>query len=358
MLTTSEVINVILEGFFVPPILFFVLGMISVAVKSNLEFPPAFKTAMAVFLLCSIGLGGGSKVVYIILKYPMLLVVVLIAASLAIFLGIFFAYSTGNVLKRFVGFKTADAWATAGHYGAVSFATLAVGVGIATTAQEAAGAGTLIFSGWVPALYPFMDSPAIITAILLGRVALAKEGIDGKKIVNTKKLLHESIVGMAVWLLAGSLIIGMLAQYFSPKEMGRTMHFFGDMSRGVLCLFLLDMGLAAGKQIGALKELGGRIFRAILVAFLLPQVWAVFGIIAMYALHLAFPGMIGWGDAFVFACLSGGSSYISAPAAMRASIPEANPSIYLPMSLALTFPFNISVGMLLWQTLCLLLWSN
>ncbi len=357
MLTVDEIVVILLEGLFGPPMLFFALGIISVLVKSDLEVPAAMRTGLAMFLLAAIGLNGGSEAVVALVKYPALLAVIIIAALFSIFCGVFISFSTGNILKKFAGLKTADAWAAAGHYGAVSSATLAVGVSIAAAAQEAVGSGILVFGGWMPALYPFMDSPALISAILIGRIALAKEGIGGGAKVDPKKILHEGVFGMAVWLLVASLVIGMLAQYFSPKEMDRTMLFFGDMFRGVLCLFLLDMGLAAGKQIGALKELGKRIGRAFMVAFILPQLWGVMGILGIYALHLAFPGLLGWGDAFVFATIAGGCSFVSAPAAMRASIPEANPSIYLPMAVALTFPFNIIIGMPLWQIMCRVLWG-
>ncbi|MCL0040861.1 sodium-dependent bicarbonate transport family permease [Thermodesulfovibrionales bacterium] len=348
--------EIILAGFFTPAILFFLLGILTTLVKSDMTIPPAMVTAMAIFLLVAIGLEGGTKAVKAIAAYPELLLVIIIVAIISIILGPFFAFSTANILKTVAKLKTADAWAAGGHYGAVSAATLAVGVGIATAAAEAAP-GQLVFTGWMPAMYPFMDSPALLTAIILGRMALAKEkGGAGTK-VDIKRILHHSIFGMAVWLLICSLLIGMLAQAFSPVEMGKTMVFFDGLFRGVLALFLLDMGIVAGKRLSALKEIGANLWKVILLAFALPQVWGAIGILGIFAVHLAMPGLLGWGDAFVFATIAGGASYISAPAAMRVAIPEANPSIYLPMSLALTFPFNIIVGMILWQIICRLLWG-
>jgi hypothetical protein len=348
--------EIILAGFFAPAILFFMLGLLTVMVKSDLTIPPAMSVAMSIFLLVAIGVGGGTKAVKAIAAHPELLVVVIIVAVIAIILGSFFAFSTANILMKFAKLKTADAWAVGGHYGAVSSATLAVGVGIATAAAEATP-DQLVFAGWMPAIYPFMDSPSILTAIILGRMAIAREGGGADAKVDIKKILHHSIFGLAVWLLVCSLLIGIVAQTFSPVEMGKTMVFFDGMFRGVLALFLLDMGMVAGKRLDTLKELGANLWKAILFAFALPQIWGLVGILGIFAVHLTMPGLLGWGDAFVFATIAGGCSYISAPAAMRVAIPEANPSVYLTMSLALTFPFNIIVNIPLWQIICRLLWG-
>jgi hypothetical protein len=348
--------EIILAGFFAPVFLFFILGILTVIVKSDVTIPPAISTAMSIFLLVAIGLGGGMKAVKAITIYPELLVVAISMAVISIILGIFFTLSTANILIKVVKLKTADAWAAGGSYGAVSSATLAVGVGIATAAAEAAP-DQLIFTGWMPALYPFMDSPALVAALVLGRMALNRERGRVAAKVDLRKVLHHSIFGAAVWLLVCSLLIGMMAQAFSPVEMGKTMTFFDGMFRGVLALFLLDMGMTAGRQLGVLKELGANLWKVILCAFVLPQVWALIGIMAVFAVHLAMPGLLGWGDAFVFAAIAGGCSYVTAPVAMRIGLPEANPSIYLAMALVLTFPFNIIVGMRLWQVVCMLLWG-
>jgi len=350
-----DLMEIILAGFFVPAILFFIVGMLAVVFKSDLSIPPAMSKGLAIFLLMSIGLEGGVEAIEALGEEPELIGIIVVVMIISILLGIFFAFSTGNIMTKIVGVKTADGWASAGHYAAVSSATLALGVAIADAAQAAAPEA-MVFAGWMPAMYPFMDSPAIITAILFGRMALAKEGLKGEA-VNVKKLLHEGIFGMAVFLLVAALIVGALSQSFSPREMGRAMAFFDDMFRGVLAIFLLDMGLVAGKQLGALKELGSKLGIAVLVAFIVPQVWGIIGILGMYVIHTMSPGMVGWGDAFVFACIAGGASFISAPAAMRASIPEANPSFYLPMSVALTFPFNIIIGMPMWQMVTMALWG-
>ena len=351
-----DVWGVVTGGLFAPAILFFVFGLLTVAVKSDLAVPRAMSTAMSIFLLVAIGLEGGAEAVEAIGKYPEILGAVITVAIMAAICGIIFAFLSAKILKG-AGLNTADAWAAGGHYGAVSSATLAVGVSMANAARAAAPE-QLIYGGWMPAMYPFMDSPALITAILFGRLALAKAGgaKDAMK-PNTKEILHHSVFGMAVWLLVCSLIIGMLSQHFSPMEMCRTLDFFDGMFRGVLALFLIDMGITAAKQLGALKSLGRNLIKVVAIAFAMPQIWGVIGIFGIYGMNLLMPGTIGWGDAFVFATIAGGCSFISAPAAMRIAIPEANPSVYLPMSVALTFPFNIVIGLPLWKFLCMFLWG-
>jgi hypothetical protein len=311
---------------------------------------------MVIFLMVAIGLRGGAAAIEALKIEPALFWVVVTTALFAVICGPLFAFSTAKILKGFAKLKTADAWACGGAYGAVSSVTLAVAVSMAVSAQAAAP-HELIFVGWMPAMYPFMDSPALVTAILFGRMAITKEGLGDAK-ADVKKTLHLTVFGAGVWLLVTSLFIGMLAQLFAPADMQEAMVFFDGLFRGVLCLFLFDMGMAAARRIGELKALGRNIFKAVLVAFAIPQVWASIGILGMYAINLAFPGLIGWGDAFVFASIAGGCSYVTAPAAMRASIPEANPSVYLPMALALTFPFNILVAMpFLWRTASMALWG-
>lgn len=351
-------LDVLLGAVLSPAILFFVFGLITALVRADVTIPPALTSAMMIFLLMSIGLRGGMKAVEAIMAAPDLLGVVVSVALLAIVIGPFIALVSSVILKKVVRLKTADAWATGGHYGAVSAVTLTVAVGLASAEQQAAPQ-ELIFVGWMPAMYPFMDSPALIAAIVLGRMALARDGLgvlEGVR-VGIKDLLRQGVFGMAAWLLLGSLVIGALAQVFSPYEMDRTMDLFYYMFRGVLTIFLLDMGMAAGRGLGELKALGRNVFKAVPVALIMPHLWGVLGILGVYAIHLAMPGLVGWGDALVFASMAGGCSYISAPAAMRASIPEANPAVYLGFSVGLTFPFNILINVPIWMIYSRLLWG-
>ncbi|NKQ39034.1 MAG: sodium-dependent bicarbonate transport family permease, partial [Methanosarcinales archaeon] len=142
-----DIMGIVLAGIFAPSILFFAFGMASVFVKSDISIPPAMSTGLAIFLLASIGLEGGMEAVEALIDYPELLGVIAIVAIFAILCGAVFAYLTAHTLKKVAGLNTADAWAAGGHYGAVSSATLAVGVSVADAAQMAAP-NDLIFGGW------------------------------------------------------------------------------------------------------------------------------------------------------------------------------------------------------------------
>ncbi|HSV74044.1 MAG TPA: sodium-dependent bicarbonate transport family permease [Chthonomonadales bacterium] len=351
-----NLVDVILAGFFTPVIMFFILGMVTTLVKSDLEIPEAMSRSMAIFLMVAIGLRGGSRAVQAIKEHPELLIVVTMVAVLAAILGVLIAVLTATIMRKVAKLRTADAWAAGGHYGAVSSATLALACSLAAEAQKAAP-DQLIYVGWMPAMYPFMDSPALLAAIIVGRIALAREAGAAGVGVNVGKVLHHSIFGLAVWLLISSLIIGTLTQIFSPNDLRDSLAFFDGMFRGVLALFLLDMGMVAARRLAALRELGSRLWKVVLLAWALPTTWGFLGILAMFAVHCALPGLVGWGDAFVFAAIAGGCSYISAPIAMKVAMPEANPSISLPMALALTFPFNVIVNMTVWQIVCRALWG-
>jgi hypothetical protein len=352
-----DLVELFLSGIFAPPVLFFLFGILSTLVKADLEIPAPVTTILVVILMTSIGLGGGGKAVEALKAYPAVIGVVVTAAISSVLLGIIFAGWSGKILRDFVGLKTADAWASAGQYAAVSSATLFVGVAIAEYHAALAPVAAEVYAGWMPAMYPFMDTPALLAAILLGRMAITRETLGSG--VDIRQVLRTTLLGPGIWMLIGSLVIGVLAQLFSPREMALAMNFFDGMFRGVLCLFLLDMGINAGTQLRAVRELGGKIFKAVLVAWALPQVHALLGILAMYLINLFIvPGAIGWADAFVFATIAGGASFITAPAAMRSALPGANPSIYLPMSLVLTFPFNVTIGMTLWKLICMTLWGT
>jgi len=350
-------IDIIFRGLFAPAILFFILGMVTIFVKSDLEIPPAVIKGASVILLLSIGLEAGIEGLEGVKEHPALLTVILVLAVFAILLSALTAILSAKFLEGVVKFKTADAWATAGLYGAVSSATLFAAVSIVTAFQEAAP-GEVIYGKWMPALNVFLDAPGVIAAIFFGRLAISTSlGSRDGVTINKKELLRDAVFGWAIWLMICGMVVGVLAQMFSPRELERTMKLFDDMFRGVLAIFLLEMGMVAARRLGEMRELGSRIFLAVAAAFGLPQVWAFMAIAGTYIIHLMFPGLLAWGDAFVFAAMAGSASYISAPPAMRAALPEANPSVYLGMSVALTFPFNIIVSLPFWAMICRLLWG-
>jgi hypothetical protein len=315
-----EAIGVILAQVTSLPILFFALGMFAGLAKSDLKIPADMGTAMLLFLLASIGLEGGvgiSKAGIAAVWAP---------ALAAVILGVGITSLKFVVLTR-LKFDVANAGAIAGHYGAVSAATMVAGFAF----LEERGTP---FETFVPALYPFMDSSAIITAILLTRLALAKAkaGADVRVTLRRRELLKEAVLGKAILLLGGSLIIGYIAGYTGTKSV---MPFYDGMFMGVLCLFLLDMGIVAAARLNEWKVVGARLLA---VAFIMPPIHGLLGVLAGTMVGLSA------GGATMLGVMAGSASYISAPAAMRAAIPEANPSLSLTAALALTFPFNITIG--------------
>ncbi|MBS3967281.1 MAG: sodium-dependent bicarbonate transport family permease [Truepera sp.] len=319
-----EVIGVILGQISSLPILFFALGMLAGLVKSDLKIPADMSTAMLLFLLAAIGLEGGVGIA------KAGIAAVWAPALAAVILGVSIV-SLGFVILTRLKFDVANAGAIAGHYGAVSAATMVAGFAF----LEKRGTS---FEAFVPALYPLMDSPAIITAIFLARFALAKAKVGADVRLNKLELLKEAVLGKAILLLGGSLIIGYIAGYTGTRTV---MPFFDGMFAGVLCLFLLDMGIVAAARLNEWKTVGARLLA---FALIMPPLHGLLGVLVGSLVGLSA------GGATMLGVMAGSASYISAPAAMRAAIPEANPSLALTAALALTFPFNVTVGIPLYYT--------
>jgi len=319
-----EVLVLILAQMSSLPILFFALGLFAGLIKSDLKIPADISTAMLLFLLAAIGLEGGVGIAKAGIAAAWA------PALAAVFLGVSIA-SLGFFILTRLKFDFANAGAIAGHYGAVSAATMVAGFAFLEKRGTA-------FEAVVPALYPLMDSPALITAIFLARFALAKANMNAHVHFNKLVLLKEIVLGKAILLLGGSLIIGYIAGYTGTKTV---MPFFDGMFAGVLSLFLLDMGIVAAARLNEWKTVGPRLLA---FALIMPPIHGIAGVLVGTLAGLS-PG-----GATMLGVMAGSASYISAPAAMRAAIPEANPSLSLTASLALTFPFNITVGIPLYYT--------
>jgi len=346
----------LLPSFFAPPILFFILGMITVLAKSNLDIPPKIVKGASIVLLLSIGLEGGRQAVYAVGGNPNIFAVIAVVAIIGVIISTLTSVLSASFLERVVRFNTADAWGTAGLYGGVSSATLFAAISIVEPFQKAAPE-ELIYGAWMPAVNVFLDAPGVIAAVILGRLALARSTSMTRPNLDKKGFFRDTVFGYAIWLMICGLIVGSVSQIFSPARLDSAMAFFDDMFMGILCILLLEMGMSSVRRIGELKALGNEAILAVIGAFGLPQVWAITSIAGLYGIHLMFPGLLGWGDAFVFTAMAGSASYISAPPAIRAALPEANPTIYLGMSLALTFPFNMLVSLPIWMMLCRVLWG-
>ena len=303
-----------------PPILFFLLGVLAALVRSDLEVPRPVARALSLYLLMSIGLLGGYKLSQAGLDPGALAVLgVSVVASFAI---PFAAYA---VLRTRL--KGPDAAATAAAYGSVSAVTFVTAVAFLDDRGAA-------YSGHMVAAMALMESPAIVAGVLLARRAAGgrAEGAPPETGADGSSLLREAALNGAVFVLVGSMIIGAV----TGEEGWEAVRPLAEAPfKGVLCLFLLDMGLVAARRIGDLRRVG--VFLVVFgIAGAVAQ--AMVGVGAAWALG------IGPGDALLLAVLFGSASYIAVPAAMRLAIPEANPSIYLTLALTITFPFNIVVG--------------
>lgn len=309
-----------------PIVLFFVLGLIAALLRSQMTVPEAFGKGLAIYLMMAIGLKGGVEMSKATLGPDILILAVL--AILLSFLLPFLAYIALRITSKM---DPINAAATAGHYGSISIVTFVA----ATQALQLAG---IVSSGYMVAIAAVMEVPAIISALLLARRSLKKSG----KVVGSEKgeLVREVMLNASVVVLVGSLLIGWAT---GTRGMEKIAPFFVTPFQGVLCLFLLDMGLSAGRglrqgwrelNVGALSF---GIFMPLIAAFITTGLCLMLN--------------ISTGDAALFITLAASASYIAVPAAMRLALPQAKPSIYLTLSLGVTFPFNLTVGIPLYIVL-------
>lgn len=303
-----------------PPVLFFFLGLGAALIRSDLEFPTRVAKALAIYLLIAIGISGGAELAHEGFRGETLRSL-LAALGLAFGLPVMVFF----LLRKFFG--RANAAAIAATYGSVSAVTF-------ITAMAFLQREDIPFSGSMIAAMALMESPAILMGLWL-----AKGGS-----LAWKSLLRESALNGSVLLLMGSLFIGLICGEESIESLKP---FTKGIFPGILCLFLLDMGLLCGHRFSDLVRAG---YRAIGPALLLPPLQASLAIAVAWSLGLS------QGDALLLAVLAGSASYIAVPAALRVALPEANPALYVTMALAVTFPFNILLGIPLYLALIQFLW--
>ena len=302
-----------------PVVLFFLLGLLARIAKSDLRLPEPLYETLAIYLLLAIGLKGGVELAR---QSPAEILPLAAAAILASALIPLLAYP---VLRRLGGLARADAASIAAHYGSVSVVTFAV-------AQAVVVRAGLDAAPQLAVLVALMEAPGIVVGIVLAR-------LDAVRDVRWGHLAHETLFGKAVYLLLGGILIGFIA---GPDGLAPMKPLFGDLFKGVLCLFLLEMGLVAGGRLPDLRRAG---------PFLI-----VFGVAAPLVLGTAGVGIgvllgLGHGGSAVFGALCASASYIAAPTAMRIAVPEANPALSIGTALGVTFPFNVTVGIPLYLEL-------
>ena len=300
-----------------PIILFFALGMFAGFARSDLAVPEAFAKGMAIYLMAAIGLKGGVEV-----SNSGLTDALLIAGAAGMALSFLLPLPAFAALRSIGGLKRVDAAAVAAHYGSVSLVTF-------ITANEMLKGAGLPAAGFMVAVLALMETPAIITGLLLARRGSSDTG------AASKGLWHEVLLNASVVLLVGAFVIGVIA---GEKGFAPIKPVFDGGYKGVLCLFLLDMGLIAARR---LRETRALTLRLGLLAIGLPLINGLIGVVIGSALGLD-PG-----TAAMLGVLTASASYIAVPAAMRLALPEADPGIYLSMSLGITFPFNIVVNIAL-----------
>lgn len=306
-----------MQSFFDPAILFFVFGILAGLLKSNLEIPPQISRFLSLYLLMALGLKGGFA-----LARSGLTAEVLISLSAALGMAILVPVLGYLVLRRFLnGF---DAAAVAATYGSVSAVTF-------ITAVQYLDTHGISYGGHMAAGMALMESPAIVLAVVLANHARQKTAASNSN-APLKRILHEALTDGAQLLLLGAMLIGVLTGDSGQAAMKP---FSVDLFKGMLAFFLLDMGLLAARNMGTLRGQS---------VWLL--VYAIVGPLAHAGIALAIGWMLGMsvGNAALLMVLAASASYIAVPAVIRHAIPEANPTLYFGMSLGLTFPFNILIG--------------
>lgn len=308
--------SLILFNILNPPVLFFFMGMMAVFLKSDLEIPQPLPKLFSLYLLMSIGFKGGHELAESGMNTQIaltLIAAVVMASAVPIY--------TFFILK--IKLDPYNAAAIAATYGSISAVTF-------ITASSLLEKLHIEYGGHMVAALALMESPAIIVGLILVRVFAQKT--TEKDEFSWSVVFQEAFLNGSVFLLVGSLLVGVLT---GERGWEKLEPFTQGIFYGALTFFLLDMGLVAAKRIGDLRKTG-----TFLISFsvFIPVFNALLGIVIGKLLGF------GEGNALLFAVLCASASYIAVPAAMRMTVPEANPSLYVSMALALTFPFNIIIG--------------
>jgi hypothetical protein len=308
-------ISLLISNITNPTLLFFLLGIFAALVKSDLEIPPTTTKFISLYLLFAIGFKGGQELVHheftMEIVYS-LLFGLLISAAIPYY--VFF------LLKRKM--NVSDAGAVAAAYGSVSAVTFVAAVSF----LEAQG---ITFGGHMVAVMALMESPAIIVGIIL----IMKYDAESKDRTNIREIVRHSFTNGSVLMVLGSLVIGIIAD---SKQAEGIKPFTTDIFKGFLAIFLLEMGMATARRFAAFRKYG---WYAPVMGILIPLVNGC--AVAYLSLFV----VSNEGSRFIFSILAASASYIAVPAAMNLAAPKADPGLYIPMALGVTFPFNITAGM-------------
>ena len=314
-------------------ICFFLLGVFARLVNSDLKLPDQLYQTLSIYLMLAIGLKGGLE----LSKQPLL---TLIPEVMALMLLGFFIPILLYPLFRSLKLSAVDSSALGAHFGSVSVVTFAIVIG------QLASNGIAVESH-APLWVAVMEAPGLIAGVLLAKMMTKQVGATTTAVpVSWRVLLHEVIFGKSVLLLVGGILIGAIA---GEKGIAPIKMVFIDPFKGMLAFFLMELGLIVGSQLKDSKVLGWRI---LLIGISVPPMLALLGAGAATLLGLSVGGVA------VVATLAASASYIAAPTAMRIAVPEANPALSITIALAVTFPFNIVIGIPLYIKLAQYLSGN
>lgn len=307
--------NLLIENLTNPALLFFVLGIIAVYLKSDLQIPPNSSKFISLYLLFAIGFKGGQE-----LSHESFTAEIGWSMLFGIFISLIIPFYTFFILKKRL--SVFDAGAIAAAYGSVSAVTFVTAVSYLESHQ-------LELHGHMVAIMALMESPAIIIGLLM--ISIFNQ--DENEIIKKRTAIKHSFTNGSVLLILGSLVIGFLAD---AKQAEGIKPFTNDLFKGFLAIFLLDMGITSGKKLKSFFSFG---WFPIVFAIIIPLING--SVIAMLSGFVTDDPT----NRFIFAVLAASASYIAVPASMKISVPKANPGLFLPMALAITFPVNITIGM-------------
>lgn len=310
----TDLLQLGLANLLSPMILAFALGALAAAIRSDLEIPEALAKTMAIYLMFAIGFKGG------VAMAANAELAAAAAVGLAVLLSFAMPVLAFALLRIATPIGRVDAAAVAAHYGSISIVTF-------VTATQFLGLQSVGYEGYLVAMMAAMETPAIVTGILLARGRIPAAGPRSKP-----HLLREVLANGSVVLLIGGFVIGWAT---GDEGMTKLRPFIQDVFNGILCLFLLDLGLLAVRQ---LRQARGLAPSLILFGLYMPLIGALFGLAAGHVLGLSLGGIV------LFAVLTASASYIAVPAAMRLALPEAKASISVTLALGITFPFNVVLG--------------
>ncbi|HRI08758.1 MAG TPA: sodium-dependent bicarbonate transport family permease [Nannocystaceae bacterium] len=343
-----EILDNVLHNLFKPLLLFFYLGFSIPLLKVPFEFPKQIYQGLTLYLLVAIGWHGGEELASLSsgeLGQALGLMVV------GFFVNLIIGLSAHFILRKTSKLRQIDAAAVAGYYGSDSAGTFVTALGVLTAANIA-------FSAYMPVMLAVMEIPGCLVALLL-IARLRQRGMDpagnmpgepgytapatGAKIhrLLSPEVLRDVFLNPGLFLLLGGILVGYVARLQGPGVTKADDILFIDLFQGMLCLFLLEMGMTAARQIRDVKSGGPAL---VLFGVLAPNLFAVFGIAAAHLYALAIGVVFPLGTYVLFAVLSAAASYIAVPAIQRLAFPEASPTLPLAASLGLTFSYNVTIG--------------